>query len=326
MTALTQEQIAEFLNQAQVAQENMKKSGGGPRATKLQDGANRIRVLPHWGTKSPATFEAYRCYAQHFVKSPTRNEQGSNIVGVILCNKATYGESCPVCAEYWGAQNANIPPDAAAMIKEAGATKKYLVNALIRSGADPMKPIVLELPMKVGNSLFGDPKTGSQGMFVQWLQMRGTYPFDLNDGTDIIIRKSGKGLATTYSVEYPPDQSQPVPASVLEHLTNIEDFIASMKHSPADEIKAVQTLQALAQGGTPNAALNMGNFVPAQPKPTPVATPAQVQAATPNPTATTDPATGADVTGDVFTAPPVTRDAAESVDVGEIEDLLAGLG
>lgn len=251
--SLTPEQIAEYL--ALLAESNAKVSNNGPKLDKPQDGAHRYRILPEWKSGNPALPNAYALYARHWVKTPkTDGSQGNANRAVTLCEKVTYGRHCPVCEAYWKVKNMGLPKHLETLLGEANASAKYVVNALHRSGAEPDKVIQLELPFRVGQSLFGDSK-GTSGLLMQWMALtRLAYPLDPNAGTDIIIRRAGKGFNTTYSVELPTDQSQPVPASAMQHLADLDALIAQWKHSPEDEkeaLTAIAEIAALAFGSAP---------------------------------------------------------------------------
>ena len=315
--ALTPAEVAAFQQQAQQCNDKLKSSSGQTPA-KIPDGAHRYRILPHWETKSPATFGAFHRYARHFVKGMPQGQK-ANLAAVTLCNKNTYGQPCPVCETYWEAKNAvGLPKEAEKAIQDANAGTRYLVNALHLTGAEPGKVIVLDLPFKIGTAIFGDPKTGSTGLIMQWLNLKGAYMFDLVEGSDVIIRKSGTGLGTSYSIELPGTPSAAVPASILDNLTNLDEYIANWKHTPEEEAKAISTIQSLVTGGTPNAAMAMADVF-AQPLPRvdiPFETPKKLD---------NDPVTGASVTEDVFDVAPTVRSTASNESVEDIESLLGEL-
>jgi hypothetical protein len=166
------------------------------------------------------------------------------------------------------------------------------------------------------------------------VQLIGAYPMDIEDGIDLVIRKTGSGFQTTYSVEYPsPMKSSPVDPSVLDNLVNLDDYVKAWQHTQEDEAKAIATINGLASGSSPNQALLMGGqFVQAQPA-AQVYVPAQPQAVQPQavqPQAAQPQAQPAvygqpfDPKEDVFTATP-TPVLADGDD-DDIQDLLNGLG
>jgi len=331
MGKLTPEQMMAYQQAAQKANEKLA-STSRQQPVKIQDGAQLYRILPHWETKSPATPDAYRRYAQHWVKGTVKNGSGSNIAAVTLCARNTYGQPCPVCDAYWAAKSTpNLAKDVEELISGASAGTRYLVNALHRNSAEPNKVIVLELPYKIGTAIFGDPKTGSAGKFGECVQLIGAYPMDIEDGIDLVIRKTGSGFQTTYSVEYPsPMKSSPVDPIVLDNLVNLDEYVKAWQHTQEDEAKAIATINSLASGSSPNQALLMGGqFVQAQPA-AQVYVPAQVQpqqvqpqAAQPQPQPVTY-GQPFDPKEDVFTATP-TPVLADGDD-DDIQDLLNGLG
>lgn len=250
--SLTPEQIAEYL--ALLAESNAKVNNNGPKLDKPAEGVHRYRILPEWKSGNPALPGVYAIYARHWVKSMKPDGQDEVNRAVTLCEKSTYGRTCPVCEAYRKVKNMGLPKHLDALLQQSNAGTKYIVNALHRTGAEPDKVIQLELPFKIGQSLFGDGR-GAPGLLMQWMALtRIAYPLDPNAGTDIIIRRSGAGRNTVYSVELPTDQSQPVPASAMQHLADLDALIAQWKHSPEDEkeaLTAIAEIAALAFGSAP---------------------------------------------------------------------------
>ena len=344
MAQLTAEQRAQYLNDAAKANEKYTASTG-QRPEKIPDGAHRYRILPHWHTKSAATPDAYRRYAQHWVKSPAKQSQDggrmSNIVATTLCLRNTDQKPCPVCDAYWNVKKSpGLDKGIERLLDESKASTKFLVNALHRNSAEPDKVIVLELPFKVGTAIFGDPKAGSAGMFGQAVNLIGAYPMDLEDGVDVIIRKTGSGFNTTYAVEFPnPIQSAPVNPSVLDQLVDLDAYVEAWRHTAEDEVKAVNAINALVQASQPNQAILMGGgFVqapaappvyqaPAQamPQNAPVA-PAQPVPTQPQPNVVQVAGGAVNLSEDVFSAPPIpAQEFSTEINDGDIESLLGSL-
>ena len=302
--ALTKAQIDAFLAQQEEAK---KKFVSGPSSDikKIQVGDNRYRILPNWKTKDPLTFEAYRAYAKHYIKHPDGENKGK-IKTVTLCHKSTYNEKCPVCQTYFQHYyDETIPEDAKALLKEANAGTRVLVNALHINGIEPDKVIVLELPYGVFTDIFGDPRKGSQGFVQSYLSMKSAMLLDLEEGSDLIIRRSGQGFNTRYAVELPRSDSNPVPSSVLDHLVDLDAVVDAWKHTDEEEKIAVDTLNQIAGGGTESAAsINMAAFMPQTPS-EPVAAP------TPSP-----------ATSNTVAKPPA---AQEPLDMADADDILAEL-
>jgi hypothetical protein len=257
---LTQEQIQQYLDQ--MAADQAKLNNSGPTLAKPQDGTHRYRILPDWRTKNPASPSTFVQYARHWVKGLTKGPDGREVRAVTLCSKHTYGKPCPVCAAYWRAKDLAPPKDIERRLAESNASTRFVVNALHRSGAEPDKVIQLELPYRVGTSLFGDGK-GSTGLLTQWMNLtKIAFPLDLAQGTDVIIRRSGSGKNTTYSVELPSSPSAPVNPAVLNDLADLDALVAQWQHTPEDEATAIETLNEFV---TVLSAAN-GQAAPAQPQ------------------------------------------------------------
>lgn len=299
---LTPEMIAEY--QRAMAEGAAKMAGnGGPKTTPIADGANRYRILPNWLSKSPLDPNTAVKFGRHWVKGIAIDQAGkmtTPIRGVTLCNKQTYGQPCPVCDEFWNAKSMGLTKELEDVLKQANAGTRFVVNALHRNSTNPEQVIPLELPYGVAQELFGDGK-GSQGVLLQWMAMtQRALPLDLQNGTDVIIRKTGKGIATQYKVEMCTDVSQPVPPSVLDHLIDLDAFVAKWKHTAEDETKAIAGIREIAQAAM--AGVGMSQQVWAQP----VAHAAPVAQGATQPIATTPPWTADPITADAFvmSAPP----------------------
>jgi hypothetical protein len=343
MAKLSDEQRAQYLNDAAKANEKYNASSG-QQPEKVPDGAHRYRILPHWHTKSPATPDAYRRYARHWIKSPNRTTQdggrASNILATTLCQRNTDMKPCPVCDAYWNVKKSpGLSKDVERLLGEMNASTKFLVNALHRNSAEPDKVIVLELPFKVGTAIFGDPKAQTSGLFGQAVNLIGAYPMDLEDGVDVIIRKTGSGFNTTYAVEFPnPIQSAPVNPSVLDQLVDLDAYIEAWRHTADDELKAVNTINGLLQASQPNQAILMGGgFVQApaaqpvyqaMPQNVPVNPyqPAPAAPAQPQPNVVQVAGGAVNLSEDVFATPPIpAQQFSTDVPDGDIEALLGTL-
>jgi hypothetical protein len=188
-----------------------------------------------------------------------------------------------VCEAFWFVKNKTLTKDLERVIQEANAGTRFIVNALHRNSTEPNKVIQLELPYKVGTSLFGDGK-GSAGLLSQWmsLTMRGL-PLDINVGTDIIIRRTGTGINTNYVVELPNDISQPVPPQVLDELIDLNELVKGWQHTDEEERKAIAAIRDIGIIADSLAGVHQQPLAqPTQvwsPAPQPIATAPQAQAA-----------------------------------------------
>lgn len=343
--AIDRATVEAYLNRAKATNDRFK-AQAGQTPDKPADGANTYFILPAWASKDPMDFDnSFRRYARHYAKNP--GPGGGKIEAVTLCEKNTFGGKCPVCDAYWAAKNSpgfkTFAPDVQQAVNGANASTRYLVNALHCNSAEPLKPIVLELPYGVGVQLFGDPKTGSQGLFQQYISMKGAIACDLAEGTTFIIRRTGTGVSTKYSAEMGASLASPIPASVMDNLTDLDAYINNWKHTPEDEGKAISTLYALANSGAGNQAISMGAgaFVQAAPVQQaaftgqnsfaqPQVQPVQQQAPSPfGQTQQTQPvaqqAPKAELVQDVFNTPPSPHAADDGLEGFDIDTILAGI-
>lgn len=238
------------------ADRNAAKGGGNrQRAYDIPDGQNRFRLLPGWRENDPTFFHPF---GQHFVPSLNASPDGKDIAAVHVCSWRTFMEGgkrvpCPTCSMVYAADKLDLPEVVKAKLRRARSTQRYLVNALHRNGAEPNKPVMMSLPKTLWEQIFGD-SDGNAGL----IGMYG-YPIDLAEGYDIIITKSGTGLTTKYRADFAPN-SQPVPASVLKELVNIDEFVKSNVGS--DDVvnrglSAIRDMAALPAPPTRNNVVNM---------------------------------------------------------------------
>lgn len=154
-------------------------------------GKNRVRILPGWNAAARDVF--YHDFGMHYVK-----DKDNKLAAVYVCTDKTYGKDCPVCsAVYEGIRLAkdsgNVTMEK--LLGQARATARVLVNALIREGEEPNKPVVLELPSGVFDSMVDQMMTFADD---------DVDVLSVTEGHDFIVTKSGAGLDTEYSVALAP--------------------------------------------------------------------------------------------------------------------------
>jgi hypothetical protein len=193
------------------------------RTVKLQDGKNRIRVLPGWRKDDPTY---YHDFGVHWIKAPGESKPQA----VYLCVDKTYGRPCPIC-ETIGEGIRNTSDDAVIdALKQSNAAGRVLVNALVKSGAEPETPVVMELPSTVASAI--------EDTLITYLE-DDVNVLDLNEGHDFIIERTGKGIGTRYTVNVSPKASV-VDKKVLTSLTNLDQYVAQEQ-----EAKLAKALNAV---------------------------------------------------------------------------------
>lgn len=200
-------------------------SGRRENTVKVQPGKHKFRILPGWDKDDPTFFQDF---SQHFIKN-TRDE----IQAVYLCVEKTYGKTCPVCDAIAQGISECGDDETINALKEGQSRGRVLVNALELSGGDPSTPIVLDL----------SPTT-----FQKVLELMDEYGniTDLNEGTDLVISRTGAGINTEYSV-LPAAKSKPIDDSVMKNINNLSDYVKQEYDEGRNKaIAAVSTVSGVA--------------------------------------------------------------------------------
>lgn len=198
-------------------------SGRRDKTHKPQNGKNRYRILPGWRKEDDPTF--YHDFGQHFIK----NTEGE-LQTVYVCSEKTFNNDCPICREIQRAISSAKDDSVLKALTEAKSKGRVLMNALHRDGDNPDAPVILDL---------------TPGTFAQVLNIMEEWGdiTSLDEGIDIVIERSGKGINTEYNVQ-PAAKSKPVPASVLDKLYNLDEYV--QQEFDAGKNKALAALSAVA--------------------------------------------------------------------------------
>lgn len=204
-------------------------SGRGKKTVKIQGGKTQIRILPSWRGKGE---QFWHDFSQHYVHGAPDSE-GKTLRAVYVCTAATFGKQCPICeAIEDGIRNAT-DDDTLKLLEKASVGKNpaVLVNAWF---PDTDEVEIVELRPSVFESIAGimedygditDPETG----------------------TDVIIERTGTGRDTRYHVNpAPPAKIRQVPASVLERIANIDEFVD--QEADEEQRKALTAVNVAAKG------------------------------------------------------------------------------
>lgn len=181
-------------------------------------GKHTYRLLPSWRGGDEKQF--WHDFAMHYVKTP---QSGDKPAAVYLCVEKTYGKPCDVCDAIQKSIAATDDDKMTDLLKKARAGQRYLLNALHISGSEPSKVQVLEV---------------GQGVFESICELINEYGdiTDPDSGIDIVIKREGSGLDTSYTV-LPAAKTQPLNKSVLTQLINLDEFVA--QETPAGQTKAL---------------------------------------------------------------------------------------
>lgn len=178
-------------------------SGRREKAVKPQPGKNKFRILPN-GQDEELQF--WQDFGQHFIK-----DTNDGLKAVYMCTEKTDGKPCPICEGIAQGINEAGDDDVIGALKDSKASGRVLLNALHLDGDDANTPVILDL----------SPTT-----FEKVLELMEEYGnvTSLDEGIDIVINRSGKGLNTEYSV-LPAAKSKPVDKAVLKNLHNLQEYV-----------------------------------------------------------------------------------------------------
>lgn len=222
-----------------------------PKAEALKDGKNRYRLLPGWRKNGDPTFD--HSFGQHFIK-----DAAGQLQAVYVCVSHTFGQTCPICESIRAGFRSSPDSQMEELLKEAGASKRVLVNMLHRDGKEPNKPAVYALPASVYEDMF---------KVIEQYWQDGINALDLNEGIDFIIERTGSGVATRYSV-MPAPKSTTVPASVMEAIIDLDEYV---KQESEQELQKALTAMSNVRGVLPAPSApsamptNYGNYTAAGP-------------------------------------------------------------
>lgn len=179
-------------------------SGRREKTLKPQGGKNRYRILPGWRGGDDPTF--FQDFGQHFVKGVD-----GTLKAVYICAEKTFGKPCAVCEALAEGVNHAENDEQLKALGESKSKGRILMNVLHIDGDDPKTPQILDLTPTTAEKVF------------ELMDEYGDIT-DLNEGIDIIINRSGKGLNTEYSV-MPAAKSKAVDDSVMGNLHNLDEYV-----------------------------------------------------------------------------------------------------
>lgn len=181
-------------------------------------GKHAYRILP--GAYGGMEGQFWHDFGAHFIKTPASADKPE---AVYICTEKTFGKSCPVCDAIRKSIGVTDDDKMLEMLKKAHSAQRYLLNVLHLTGPEPKKVQVLEVGQGVFDSI------------CELIQEYGDIT-DVDSGIDIVIKREGTGLDTSYSV-LPAAKSQPFPKEVLANRIDLDEFVA--QENPAGETKAL---------------------------------------------------------------------------------------
>ena len=191
------------------------RQGKGDKPIKPPGGKSRWRILPGWDAKNPENFSIE--IGEHWIK-----DSAGKVLGVIVCERDTFGQPCPVCDAIWTAIKATTDDEQIKALKEMLSKRSFLFNALRVDGADasPTEPKLLALPPTAAGMVLDLVATRLVEDDVNLL--------DLSAGYDIFIEKTGTGFDTKYSV-MDAKKSTPVDPAAMKNVKDLAAYVAKQK-------------------------------------------------------------------------------------------------
>lgn len=212
-------------------QELEAQSGRRGRTEKLPAGKSRWRILPGWRGGDDAEFSA--TFGQHFVKVPGSDKP----VAIYVCTDVSLGKPCDVCQAIEQGILQTTDDKVINALKESKSSRRILVNALRRDGAEPNKVVILELaPTAFEQFLDGARQYAQESINV----------LDLAAGHDVAFDKSGTGMNTKYTTVMVP-KATTIDKSVLSNLVNLDEYV---RQEYEQGLKKALTAVAQATGKT----------------------------------------------------------------------------
>lgn len=216
-------------------------SGKRQKTIKPKDGRNRYRILPGWRPAGDPTF--YHDFGQHFIK-----DESGELKAVYICTDKTFGKPCGVCSTIETAIRSSSDDVMVKLMKEAKAAGRILLNVLELDGDTPDEPQILELAPTAFNEILN--------IFTEWGDIT-----DLDEGKDVIVERSGKGIGTRYSVQIAA-KSKPVPAAIMKKVANLDEYVAQESEEQAaraiTNVKSIAGLEYAPSAAAPRKAPALG--------------------------------------------------------------------
>lgn len=209
-------------------------AGKRSNAKRIPDGRSRLRILPSWrvdGNQLDNQF--WHDYGQHFIKTVGANGI-ETVAATYICVDRTHGRSCDVCKAIAEAAGSVADDALAKVITGAKASARTLVNALHIDGATPTVSEVFEFPPTVFEQFIG---------LMQLYLLEGVNILSLQDGFDISVERTGKGLNTKYTVAAAP-KSTAISVDVLTKLTDLDKYVA--QENDSNKARAISEVRGIA--------------------------------------------------------------------------------
>lgn len=206
------------------------------RPEKLHSEKNLIRVLPSWDGTEDGQFSQE--WGQHFIK-----DAAGNLKAVYICTQTCFEEGCPVCEALAQGAAMNSDEDILKALKDARSSKRILINTLYLKGGKhdnpETNPVVLDIPPTVWDSILA---TASAYL------AEGINVFDLKEGINFIVEKTGTGMNTEYKVT-PAPRASAVKADVMTKVQDLTQW--ARQESETERAKAITSVRTISGAPMP---------------------------------------------------------------------------
>lgn len=202
------------------------KSGQREKAAKIPDGKSIMRVLPTWRKDGSEQF--WHDYGMHWIK-----DDKGELKATYVCVDKTFNRPCDVCEAINRAYDHASDDLQIKALDQSKSRNRILINVLFRAGAgvDATKPVFVEV---------------SPTMFGQIIDIAEEYGdiIDPNDGLDLIVNKTGRGMDTKYTIQpCPPKKNQPVvDQAILDQMIDLDEWVN--QEYEAGQIKALNAINS----------------------------------------------------------------------------------
>ena len=253
------------LNQQKDALEEKLSKSGGARAKfwKPSPGMNRVRVMPGWAEEGDFSGQFWREVHQHWGVSEDQK-------GPILCPKNTphLEGKCPICDLVAELKANKSDPQAQEVAKDIRAKSAFLLNVVDMADSEYTAQDVAEfkkarpgddVPFEVGSvkvQVYACPST----VFNQILSVIQVNEMDITDpdeGHDVTIKKSGKGLMTRYETNIvlkpsgAPSYEKLPPLDEVGYQMSYDDMMGLLSSGVGASFSTLPSMQAPKGLGAP---------------------------------------------------------------------------
>ncbi len=222
-----------------VSQAANKYSRSSGSRIKPKEGVNRYRILV-----PDVNAQFWADLGVHWIK--TELSDGAKPVAVVGCSDVVHQQPCAIDTAIDQAIASAIDEESKKLYESWRARKSVLLNVLDRSkhSTDPDAVQILEVTTTTFGAIMG---------IVQQYAEEGEDILDAQNGMDISLTRSGKGLNTEYTVNVAPGQSKPVTKAHLQNANDLLDHI-NKEFFKGDDQKALNVISQTAQINVPRLA------------------------------------------------------------------------